>query len=838
MKGLLIFFAMALTLCHLHSGMAQRMMSLKPKKPVVCYHSFENRPDHVGVSEKFKQLRHRATGRAKASTIEVEYINFPADGLAKHAFQYAVAIWETELTSSVPIRIHADWRKLDTGVLGQAVWGTAHANFGGEQHVNVFYPVALAEKITGKELNPATEPDIVASFNSSASWYFGTDGKTPAGKMDMVTIVLHEIAHGLGFTDTYDVMGSQGSVGLFSDGESVPFIFDVFVEDDLQKNLLHDFQSPSTQLRDALQSSDLFFNGPMAISALAGQKPELYAPESFDNGSSISHLDEGTFNAQQDANRLMTPQISFAESIHEPGNVLLGTLADMGWVYTYIDHTPLKDTERMDGQPYVVTTRIRSDNGYDPASVKLHYTIDGVNFNTVNMTAAAEPDRFQGSIPGKAAEWAYAYYISVEDIEARVFTSPGKIQGSGAQPEQGTHFFRIGPDVSAPQISHQPVEFLTEGSAELVLNAGATDNVGIKELLVEYSINEGAVQTEVMQRIGNTDSFSASVNLPTLSMDDALKYRIIARDLASDENITIEPADDFFFVDITGIMPVQGFYVNNFNEPGSDFFGSGFGIDTPEGFKNGAIHSDHPYQNGSGPNDQSNFTYQLQIPIRIDKANPVIKFDEIVLVEPGDQGSVFGSENFFDYVIVEGSVDMGVTWEPFGPGYDSRSNDEWLERYKADMSGDNSESQGEPSLYIQRTINMVENGNFFAGDEVLIRFRLFADQLAHGWGWAIDNLSIQAPVTAVEQPLSDVLKVYPIPVSEFLFVEFANTLEVPLNITISDGVGQIVYDCVVEEPGSAIAKGIDVKSFKDGLYILKARAGKQIIVRKFIKRPQ
>ena len=105
----------------------------------------------------------------------------------------------------------------------------------------------------------------------------------------------------------------------------------------------------------------------------------------------------------------MTPQIAFAESIHDPGNLLLGMLADIGWVYTKIDHTPLTDTERRDGQPYIVTARIRSDNGYDPASVKLHYTIDGTNFTVVSMTGTGQADQFQASLPGRATEWAYAF---------------------------------------------------------------------------------------------------------------------------------------------------------------------------------------------------------------------------------------------------------------------------------------------------------------------------------------------------------------------------------------------------------------------------------------------
>ena len=97
----------------------------------------------------------------------------------------------------------------------------------------------------------------------------------------------------------------------------------------------------------------------------------------------------------QDANRLMTPQIAFAESIHDPGPILLAMLGDLGWIYTLIDHEPLGDSERMDGQVYWVRAHIRSDNGYDAASVKLHYTTDGVNYTVVAMSPTGQPDEFQ-----------------------------------------------------------------------------------------------------------------------------------------------------------------------------------------------------------------------------------------------------------------------------------------------------------------------------------------------------------------------------------------------------------------------------------------------------------
>src|SRR5690606_20432683 len=147
----------------------------------------------------------------------------------------------------------------------------------------------------------------------------------------------------------------------------------------------------------------------------------------------------------------------------------------------------------------------------------------------------------------------------------------------------------------------------------------------------------------------------------------------------------------------------------------------------------------------------------------------LMRFDEIVLVEPGDNGSVFGDDGFYDYVLVEGSADGGSTWQPFIPGYDARANNTWLSRYNGNIIDHISQAAGEPSLYRERTIDLLENGNFSPGDEVLIRFRLFADQLANGWGWAIDNLVIQEedePVTGVPSDPVRALHVYPVPAYE------------------------------------------------------------------------
>ncbi len=132
----------------------------------------------------------------RAATFTVTYHGFtPA---ARTAFQSAVNVWKTRVTSTVPITVDATFQPLGTGVLGSAGPSFVRRNFAGAPLANTWYVDAIANKRHGSQLNPA--PDIVANFNSNfPNWFFGTGGATPAGKYDFKTVVLHELGHGLGF---------------------------------------------------------------------------------------------------------------------------------------------------------------------------------------------------------------------------------------------------------------------------------------------------------------------------------------------------------------------------------------------------------------------------------------------------------------------------------------------------------------------------------------------------------------------------------------------------------------------------------------------------------------
>ncbi|HYC36335.1 MAG TPA: DUF4214 domain-containing protein [Usitatibacter sp.] len=275
-------------------------------------------------------------GLLKAATITVNYlpagpgsesdncIEWPA--AAKAAFGHAATIWASKLVSTVPIRIDACWsNNMRSDILGHAGPTSAPSGFA-NSIPNTHYPIALANTLAGSDLNGAAA-EIYAAFNSTFGWYFGTDQATPATQKDFVSVVLHEIGHGLGFVGGMSVSGGSGTWG------AVPQVYDRFTQSAAGQALINTgvFPNPSAALATQLQSNAVYFQGPNASAANGGTRVALYAPATWVQGSSYSHLAE-SYNATIDA--LMTYSLPNGESLHSPGPVTIGLMRDLGWTFT------------------------------------------------------------------------------------------------------------------------------------------------------------------------------------------------------------------------------------------------------------------------------------------------------------------------------------------------------------------------------------------------------------------------------------------------------------------------------------------------------------------------
>ena len=265
------------------------------------------------------------SGGTETGKISVTYLNFPEE--AKIAFEYAVSIWEKSVYSPVQINIHANWESLSGNVLANGKPSLFYRNFKGAPQPNVYFPVALVEKVTGKEYNSSTEADVTCYFNKSKPWYFGTNGKTPDNQYDFVTAVLHEIGHGLGISGFFTF---ENGVGKYSNSSNTPSIYDYFVFNSNQQQIADQsiFPSPSAELTVQLTSNSLVFNCTAQTNETSDVS--IYAPNAWENGLSIYHLQKTDFS-QGAPNELMSAHSYKGEAIHNPGENTLYILSEMGW---------------------------------------------------------------------------------------------------------------------------------------------------------------------------------------------------------------------------------------------------------------------------------------------------------------------------------------------------------------------------------------------------------------------------------------------------------------------------------------------------------------------------
>ncbi|MBK7710288.1 MAG: T9SS type A sorting domain-containing protein [Bacteroidales bacterium] len=217
-------------------------------------------------------------------------------------------------------------------------------------------------------------------------------------------------------------------------------------------------------------------------------------------------------------------------------------------------------------------------------------------------------------------------------------------------------------------------------------------------------------------------------------------------------------------------------------------------------------------------NKTINYTSLLRHPLKFNESGLVISFSEIVLVEPGDPGSVFGSENFYDYVIVEGSKNFGKTWFGLADGYDSRLLKTWETAYNSAIVEMNSTAAGKESMLNKHTLYYPPSDKISAGDTILLRFRLFSDPYANGWGWVIEDLKINPLVDAVEDVTSGkTVRVYPNPGNGVIRISTDDEVGKPIRYAIYTTSGfRIRTDYL---PGDA-ENVIDLSDRPAGIYII------------------
>ncbi len=266
-------------------------------------------------------------------------------------------------------------------------------------------------------------------------------------------------------------------------------------------------------------------------------------------------------------------------------------------------------------------------------------------------------------------------------------------------------------------------------------------------------------------------------------------------------------------------------YFQDFNNGTDDFTGNGYFITKFSGFDNFAIHSRHPYPEGSGnPGDTVIFTYQLRTPVIVAEKNAIMKYKDIAIVETGEAGTVYPEERYYDYVVMEGSDD-GLHWKALASGYDANKNSKWLSAY-------NSGNKGDKSMFVEEQIDL--HDTFKANDTIFIRLKLYSDPLTNGWGWCVDDLNIQNIITALEDEAPDLI-VYPNPFEDLMNIRYSLGENTRVRFRLMDVQGKIIenIDLGIQMEGEHVFT-LQNGHLSPGLYVLNMDLGGRAVKRKVI----
>lgn len=215
-------------------------------------------------------------------------------------YQYAADLWGSVLQSDVQIRVQASFEPLTcdaTGAtLGSAGPATAYLLTADGQPTRI-YPAALSDALIGTDLQNGAGVDIVSRFNSSwggsnpdgtpcspgSGWYYGLDGKTPAGQINFLNVVMHEIGHGLGFL-------GFGNVNTGAPLAGYQDIFSSFVYDDATQKGWYELTNAGRVTAE--KAGKLVFRGPNVtaqVPLVLGEALGLRA-----SGNTVGNYEYGT----------------------------------------------------------------------------------------------------------------------------------------------------------------------------------------------------------------------------------------------------------------------------------------------------------------------------------------------------------------------------------------------------------------------------------------------------------------------------------------------------------------------------------------------------------------
>ncbi len=391
----------------------------------------------------------------------------------------AVSQWDDVLATNPngPIEIEFFWRSLgSTSLLGYA--GPDGLYQGSSLPTNYVYPAALANTLLGTDANGPSRPEIQVVINSDLAstnrWYISSDTNPASYQIDLHSVVLHEVGHGLGFLGSAQDNGSGPALN------SSPYIYDSLAYKD------------STQLVDHSDPNGQLTSNDLTIDIGGNNRWELYSPTSWMQGSSFSHFNESTYPTSSPGS-LMTPILSSGVANRDLDAPILGLLQREGWTIIPKAAKPTLTKATTSGDDITLQwNRNFNETGLPPTLyyVEAFEGTDRVGLKTVSgsSTSSTLTDLDNGTyrvrLTPAASNGLGTPVDTIVTVEAGTQSTPGKPSGvsiSGSGTNRTLHWNAPTGDVSGYRVERSfnngSWDFLkntTSRSTALALNSNGT----------------------------------------------------------------------------------------------------------------------------------------------------------------------------------------------------------------------------------------------------------------------------------------------------------------------------------------------------------------------------
>ncbi len=408
----------------------------------------------------------------------------------------AAAQWDASLGMNQPVNVSVHWDCL--GNPGLLAYAGPETSFSGAGLGETWYPVALANQLAGTDLN-GSSPEVIVAINAELgasgngctyatdSWYISTNTSV-GSRIDLYSVVLHELAHGLGFLGSAYVRPGESSPVVGdpdASGARSYYHYDRLVE--AGTTSLVALPDPDAQLT----SNNLF------ITLGGGHRQRIFAPSTFRTGSSFSHFDDSAVGGPGE---LMSPALSHGAVHRVIDAPVLGVLAQQGWTVIPKAVTPTNITTSGDATATRVTWNHNlTALGLPPTSYTVTATASGSPTRTVTVAGTATTATLTDLLPG------VTYQLDVVPSATNGTGTAGRISFTTSAIPTAPKLVRSDGVGQQRRVGWQAAEAPSEGGT------------------VTYQVQARRINTSSWQDVGSTTA--TSIDTPKLA-EDIYQFRV------------------------------------------------------------------------------------------------------------------------------------------------------------------------------------------------------------------------------------------------------------------------------------------------------------------------